>query len=274
MHVVSMNDLFGDNGHAELEFGSPLRSSSSRRDRGNVTATQREFTIYGTPSIEETVQLDTEVAMNTVRRRTGRSSGQAEQTGGLGPKHQKPVRGRVPNGTAGDYPARRRGSAKTFSNRVVRRECSNSLLAAGVLTRDADRVMPAMFRIGAHAAVRLASSYAVTTGPNRGLSANATNPGNAGPRLVPTPDLPLLAVQPVHSIHAELVAIPMVMVVVTMTMVVPVAAAPVHAHAIHAAVESAPILPAKAMALKLFTVGAVAAIVPCGGWRAAFTVVA
>jgi hypothetical protein len=67
MNVVSMKDLFNEMGAADL---SPeVRAALSHADVivGVDVATQREFTIYGTPSFEETVQLNSDVAMNTVR---------------------------------------------------------------------------------------------------------------------------------------------------------------------------------------------------------------
>lgn len=106
-------------------------------------------------------------------------------------------------------------------------------------------MMPAMFQIGAHASVRLTCASRVAGRPDRGLSggittnARGTNSGTASPGDGGT-DEPCgsIAIQSVHPVHAELVAVPVVMVVVTM--VVPVATLPrVHAHgAIHSAIES------------------------------------
>ncbi len=67
MNVISMRSLFGGQGAADV---SPdARTALARADVivGVDVATQREFTIYGTPSFEDTVQLETVVAMNTVR---------------------------------------------------------------------------------------------------------------------------------------------------------------------------------------------------------------
>ncbi len=79
MHVVSMKDLFGANGRAEL---SPeVRAALLGADVivGVDVATQREFTIFGTPAFEETVQLDSEVSMNTVRVELDETAGELQK---------------------------------------------------------------------------------------------------------------------------------------------------------------------------------------------------
>jgi hypothetical protein len=76
MDVVSMKALFGETGGTSL---SPeARAALARADVivGVDVATQREFTIFGTPAFEETVQLDTDVAMNTVRVELDESAGE------------------------------------------------------------------------------------------------------------------------------------------------------------------------------------------------------
>jgi precorrin-6B methylase 1 len=67
MTVVSMKDLFGEAGIAGLSPEARAALSTADVIVGVDVATQREFTIFGTPAFEETVQLDSEVAMNTVR---------------------------------------------------------------------------------------------------------------------------------------------------------------------------------------------------------------
>jgi len=67
MDVVSMKDLFSDTGRPDLSPDARTALAQADVIVGVDVATQREFTIFGTPSFEETVQLNTEVAMNTVR---------------------------------------------------------------------------------------------------------------------------------------------------------------------------------------------------------------
>ncbi len=62
-----MKSLFGEKGSADLSPDARAALAQADVIVGVDVATQREFTIFGTPAFEDTVQLGTEVAMNTVR---------------------------------------------------------------------------------------------------------------------------------------------------------------------------------------------------------------
>ncbi len=91
MHVISMKSLF--RGQGEADVSPEIRAALAQADVivGVDPATQREFTIFGTPSFEDTVQLDTVVAMNTVRSRARGGGGRFEQAGRAGSGNQSPA---------------------------------------------------------------------------------------------------------------------------------------------------------------------------------------
>jgi hypothetical protein len=67
VNVIMMKDLFVGPGGGDVSPEARAALAQADVILGVDRRTQREFTIFGTPSFEETVQLGQEVSMNTVR---------------------------------------------------------------------------------------------------------------------------------------------------------------------------------------------------------------
>lgn len=67
MEVHSIKSLFGSGGAAKLTDEARTAIQQADVIIGVDSGSQREFTVFGTPSLEQTMQVGEEVSMDTLR---------------------------------------------------------------------------------------------------------------------------------------------------------------------------------------------------------------